>query len=356
MLERNEILKVRELLNESQNPLFFFDNDSDGLASFLLLRRFINRGKGVVIKSYPSLSHAYISKVNEFNPDFIFILDKPLIDKDFLSEVLSRGIKVVWIDHHPLDDKEIKEIIKNIFYFNPLFSPENPSNEPVSYWCYKIVDKKEDAWISLIGCVGDWFTPEFYQEVSSQYPDLLPPKVKDAPTLLFSSGFGKLIKLVNLALKDKTTNVMKMLKFLYQIKSPKELMEENEKTKSMYSRYNQISRKYEKLMEKAKNAAKTKGKLLFFQYSGDLALSGELANELYYLFPQKMIVVSYVNGEDAKLSIRGSFDVREITRKAIEKTSGRSGGHKNACAAILRISELELFKEEVLKQLKDNQE
>ena len=37
MLSDEKISKLKELLNNSQNPLFLFDNDTDGLCSFLLL-------------------------------------------------------------------------------------------------------------------------------------------------------------------------------------------------------------------------------------------------------------------------------------------------------------------------------
>ena len=348
MLEKKEILQIRELLHQAQNPLFFFHNDTDGLASFLLLRRFINRGMGVVVKSYPALSHSYLSKVRELNPDFVFILDNPVVEREFISSVLAQGIQVVWIDHHPIPEKEI---IEGISYFNPLLS-EPKDNNPVSYWCYKITDKKEDMWIALVGCIGDWFLPDFYPEAAKKYADLLPENPKTAPEVLFSSEFSKIIKLLNLALKDKTTNVVRMLKHLYQLKEPKDLLEENENTKSMYSRYKQISRKYNKLIEKGKILGKGKSKLLFFQYSGNLALSGELANELYYSFPKKMVIVAYIKGEDAKLSIRGKFDVRKIAENAIKDIpDSRGGGHKNACASMFNVKYLDKFKQEVLAQL-----
>jgi single-stranded DNA-specific DHH superfamily exonuclease len=350
MLTHEQIAEIRHLLHEAQNPLFFFHNDSDGLASFLLLRRFINRGNGVVVKSYPALNSAYMSKVNEFNPDFVFILDNPVVEKEFFSKVIEKGIKVVWIDHHPVPEKEI---IQDIFYFNPLLT-EPKDNLPVTYWCYKVSSKKEDIWIALTGCIGDWLIPDFYKEAYEKYPDLLPKNPKSAPEVLFSSEFGKIIKLLNLALKDKTTNVIRMLKYLCEETNPKELLEQTEKTKFMYARYNQISRKYTKLIEKGKILGKLKSKLLFFQYSGNLALSGELSNELMFYFPKKMIVVAFVKGEEAKLSIRGPFDVREITKNAIKKIEGaRSGGHKNACAAMLNFNDLDKFKIDVLKQLKN---
>jgi len=45
MLTETQINEIKEHLEKAQNPLFFFDNDNDGLASFLLLRRYIDRGR-----------------------------------------------------------------------------------------------------------------------------------------------------------------------------------------------------------------------------------------------------------------------------------------------------------------------
>ena len=56
MLTQKQIDEVREHLDKAQNPLFFFDNDNDGLTSFLLLRRFIDRGKGVAVKGAHNLN------------------------------------------------------------------------------------------------------------------------------------------------------------------------------------------------------------------------------------------------------------------------------------------------------------
>ena len=144
MLSESSIMKIRELLDSAQNPLFFFDNDTDGLASFLLLRRRIGRGKGVAIKSYPDLNASYIRKLSELNPDVIFITDKPLVSKEFIDACLQMGIKIVWLDHHPAEVTDNPEVN----YFNPLL--ESPaSNEPVSYWSYVISGRKEDMWIGM---------------------------------------------------------------------------------------------------------------------------------------------------------------------------------------------------------------
>ncbi|HUS50602.1 MAG TPA: hypothetical protein VMZ91_10585, partial [Candidatus Paceibacterota bacterium] len=62
--------EIKEHLDKSQNPLFFFDNDVDGLCSFLLLQRYIGRGKGVPIKSFPEMTADYFRKINELNADY----------------------------------------------------------------------------------------------------------------------------------------------------------------------------------------------------------------------------------------------------------------------------------------------
>ena len=69
MLTQEQIAEIREHLEKAQNPVFFFDNDIDGLMSFVILRRYLGRGKGVAIKSFPELDGSYIHKAEEFNSD-----------------------------------------------------------------------------------------------------------------------------------------------------------------------------------------------------------------------------------------------------------------------------------------------
>ena len=54
-LTKKQISEIREHLESAQNPFFLFDNDQDGLCSFLLLQKFLRRGKGFPVKNarYP---------------------------------------------------------------------------------------------------------------------------------------------------------------------------------------------------------------------------------------------------------------------------------------------------------------
>jgi len=350
MLSQEQIKEVRDILEKTQNPLFLFDNDVDGLAAFLLLARFCGKGKGVAIKSFPDLSVTYVRKLHEFKPDYIFILDKPLIDKGFRDSASELGIPMIWIDHHPVPKYSNEE---GIHYFNPLLGQE-PSTEPTSYLCYKITRRKEDEWIALVGSLSDWFIPEFAEDFAKEFPDIF--QYADNPAkALYETELGKIIKMLSFALLDRTTMVVKMLKNMLKIKGPRELLDLNSKTASIHRRYEQINRRYKKILQKAREISKEYArKLIFFQYGGELSLSSELSNELFYLNPERVVVVAYIKGSKANVSIRGNVDIRDISAKALEDIESTCGGHKHACGATLKVEDLPKFRDNLLRLLKKN--
>ncbi len=343
MLNKKQIDEIREHLEKAQNPIFFFDNDPDGLCSFLLLQRYIKRGKGIAIKSFPEMTEEYFRRVTELNADYIFILDKPVVSSEFFDEVKNFNIPVVWIDHHKIDDLKVPDFV---YYYNSAM--KNPKkNEPVTYMCYQIADKKEDRWIAVLGCIFDRFVPDFYPEFYKTYPDLS-IKSKDAFDIYYKSQIGSIIKMMCFALKDRITNVIHMLKFLTEVKTPYEVLEESNKNREMHVRFKQINKKYQKLLSKAKLLA-NENKLLFFQYAGDLSISADLSNELCYLFPKKIIVVAYITGIKANISARGE-KVKSLILKSIEGLEGATGGgHENAVGAQVKIEDLEKFRENLEK-------
>lgn len=344
MLNKKQINEIREHLEKAQNPLFFFDNDNDGLTSFLLLQRFIERGRGVVVKNLPDVNISYYRKVEELKPDYIFILDKPEVSQKFIDRAKEDNLPVVWIDHHNVkkpDDEYVS-------YYNSFL--EDGKGEPVSYLSYKITNQKKDIWIAMIGCISDYFIPDFYEEFASKYPELVKTNPTSPFDLLYDSEIGKIARVLDFSLKDTTTNVINMLRFMMKVKEPIDILEENSKTKQILKRYNEINGHYQKLLEKARK--NIKGKLIYFRYGGDLSLSYNLANQLKYEFPNSFIVVVYVNKEIANISIRGD-NAREVTLEAIKGIPGATGGgHEKATGAKLNIDNLPEFKKQIEKLVK----
>lgn len=336
MLTENQISQIKEHLEKAQNPIFFFDNDPDGLCSFLLLRRYVGRGKGVAVRSFPDLTVDYFRKVHELNADYIFILDKPIVSKEFFDAVEEYNLPVVWIDHH-----DVQEVPDFVNYYNPLLNDK--ANEPVTYLCYKLCQRTEDIWIAVIGCIFDKFVPDFYKEFEKKYSDLSVP-YEDAFDIFYRAQIGKIAKIFSFGLKDRTTNVVNMLRFLTEVKTPYDVLEETSNNYSMHNRFKQIDAKYQKLIDKAISIGKNSGDLLFFQYGGDLSISGDLANELNYRFPKKIVVVVYVSGIKANISARGK-NVRNLILKAVENLEDSTGGgHEEAVGAKIRVEDIEKFR------------
>ncbi len=339
MLNHKQVKEIKEHLEKAQNPVFFFDNDPDGLCSFLLLQRYIKRGKGVAIKSFPEMNAEYSRKAAELNADYVFILDKPIVSEEFFEEIKSFNIPVVWIDHHEVQVK----VPDYVHYYNP--SLKKKKNEPVTSLCYQITNREEDLWLAVAGCISDRFIPKYYPDFSRKYPDLS-VKSKDAFDIFFKSRIGEVAKIFSFALKDTTSNVVQMIKFLASARSPYDVLEETAGNRGMHSRFKQIYRKYQKLIEKAKSLVH-ESRILFFQYAGEISMSADLANELSYLFPEKIIVIARISGIKVSISARGE-KVRDILSKAIEDIEGaRGGGHENAVGATMKVDDLERFRKRI---------
>jgi len=347
MLTSKQIKEIREHLVKAQNPIFFFDNDPDGLCSFLLLQKYLGRGKGIAVKSFPDLSEAYFRKIQELNSDYVFILDKPVVSESFWKEAEKYNLPIVWIDHHEAGQGKIPDFVH---YYNPLLNKDK-ENEPVSHLCYQIANKKEDLWIAVVGCVADNFIPEYYSDFKKEFPELA-IESENAFDIVYKSEIGRISQIFSFALKDRTTNVVNMLRFLIRAKGPHDVLTEDNRNYTMHKRFNEINTRLKRLFEKAKDVGYACGKLLFFQYGGDLSISSDLSNMLRYFFKDKYVVVAYLTGSKANISARGE-GIKNILLKAIENLEDSTGGgHENAAGARIKVEDVERFKDKLERLLK----
>ncbi|MFH1452343.1 MAG: DHHA1 domain-containing protein [archaeon] len=339
MISKQQLEEIKNHLEESQNPLFFFDNDVDGLCTFLILRRAIGRGKGIPIKSFPDLKEQYVRKVEELNPDKIFILDKAEVEDKFINAIEEKNIPIIWIDHH--ETKTDISLIEKTHYYNSL-----PTAEPTTYIAQKVFNRREDLWLALIGCIGDVYMPEFAKEFQKESPELINSNLT-AFQALYKSEIGKIVRILNFGLMDSTTNVVNLIKYLFKAKNVYDIIEENHHTKSLHKRYNQLSEFYNKQVEKAKTNINRDSNHLIFSYAGNTSMSSEIANKLYFEFPEKLIVVAYKRPEKINISIRGK-NALEVTKKAIENIpDSTGGGHAEATGAMIPVDKWDKFKNNV---------
>jgi single-stranded DNA-specific DHH superfamily exonuclease len=349
MLTKEQLQEIREHLEKARNPVFFFDNDVDGLCSFLLLQRFIGRGKGIPIKSYPGLEKTYFKRVEELGADYIFVLDKPVVDLGFIELVKQANLPLVVIDHHASElDKEGVEFFYNTY-------ETSKQIEPTSYLCYKVAGKKEEQWLALLGCIADCYLPDFLEDFKKENPEMLAGKNKSAFDIYYNTELGKIARILGFGLLDKTSNVVIMMKFLTKISNIHDINQENANTKSFLSRFDFISERYNRILKKAEEQVNEdkKNKLLFFIYSGEMSISQEISNELSYRYPKKVVVVLYSSGGKANISIRGYVNVKDLLLKSIADIEGaRGGGHEHSCGGRMPSDGIAKFKENLIREMK----
>ena len=336
MLTNKQLQQIKEELDNSQNPLFFFDDDPDGLCAFLLLYRYKMEGHGFVVKTHPKLDARSAPKIEQYDADKAFVLDIAKLEQDFID---ASKVPVIWVDHHGPYERN------NVKYFNPRIIKKD-ANIPTTYLCYKVVE--QDLWIAMVGCIADYYLPDFLNEFKKKYPDLLNDK-KTVGDLYFKSKVGTLIKIFSFSLKGKTSEVMKNIKILTRIESPYEILnQETAKGKFIFQRYEKINKLYIDLLD---SAVKTVGKekLLVFTYSEDkMSFTGDLANELLYRFPDRIIMVGRKKDDDVRISLRSkNILLPPILEKSLAGLEGYGGGHEYACGANVKESHFKEFIERI---------
>jgi len=331
--------EIKELLDKSENPLIFYDDDPDGLCSFLLVMQYLKRGNGVILKNSPTLDANYITIVRQYAPDFVLVLDKPIISQDFLD---AMHVPVAWIDHHPAVD------VKGVKYFNPRIANAR-DNRPTTYWCYEMVRGK--PWIALLGIVSDWSLASF-AELSKNYSELVGNKRIQRPDDAYGTALGKLIRICSFALKGKTKWVYVFVNLMMGVEEPDEILEQKTIAgKRIYARFEKINAIYEELLEKA--MALQKEKFLVFTYVNDrCSFTSDLANELLSRTKARFIFVGREDKGEMKASLRnreGSIQIPPLIQKALDGLNGYGGGHDHAAGCCVKMSDFPEFIERLKK-------
>jgi len=338
MIPENKLKEIRQLLDNSKNPLFFFDDDADGVSSFLLCYHFVKKGHGVVVNMSPHITKKHLRKVKEYNPDLVVILDLAEVDQEFIDEC---PCKVLWVEHHQILERS------EVTYINPrMWEPQD--NKPVTYWIYKALGGP--VWIATLGSVGDWCMPDFLEEFKKKYPDLMEKNINNPEEALYNSSFSKLFNIYSFNFKGTASNALKSIKVLTRINNPYEIIKKTTKEgRFIYKKYDEVNKEYEELLKQAKPTGE---KFLFFEYKEKkYSFTSEISNYLIAKNPDKVILVARKRANEMICSLRSSkHNSLKILQKSLEGVSGHGGGHEKACGAVIKLKDFDRF----LENLKNN--
>lgn len=345
-----KIIKIKEIkskLNNSENPLFIFDDDHDGLCSYVLLRNYIKKGRPFATKGGAILRDNKLSeKINQYSSDVIFILDVPVISQEFIDGLKCKNI--VWIDHHEVVD------LKGVYYYNPRI--KNPIlYKPTTEICYEIVKGKD--WIAAIGTIGDYKIPKFLKKLKKKYKDLFNDS-EIIEEIIYTTKFGKLIDIINYNLKGKNKDIKKFIEIIAKIKDPYEILEsKTENGKWIYERYKKFMEKYKELLNKALESGRSKDGLFWFLYAADQdSFTGELAQEIKFKLKNKIVFVGREKSGYIRFSLRSpKMQIRDSLKRVLQEFNGTGGGHELACGGSIRKNDFDGFIKGLAKEFTKKQ-
>lgn len=342
MLTPKQISFLREELKTAKNPLFIHDDDADGLASFLLLYKLNREGRNFILKTTSKLDASFVEKAKNYDPDKIFILDVPVVEQEFIDQI---KMPVFWLDHHqPLERG-------NIYYCNPRLK-EPQLYEPTTIMAWQVSQQPEDLWIAVVGCLGDYYLPDFLDQFIQGYPQWIARK-GELSQIAFGEPVHKLVRLFNFLLKGPTSEIRKSVKVLSRINSPDEIFsQETSQGRFLYKRFTKIDEKYESLLEEAKKRASRSKLFIFYYTEQQWSFTASLANELSYLYPGKVIIIARKKSEEMKCSLRARENISIPLEKALAGIDGYGGGHEMACGAVIKEHDWERFLENFKRELR----
>jgi single-stranded DNA-specific DHH superfamily exonuclease len=335
--------EIKDALDSSARPLFFFHDDADGVCAFLQLYTYKGEGNGVIVKSHPKIDTKFLRKVTEYGPDTVFVVDIALMEQEFVDEAKK---PIVWIDHHPPQE------IHGVKYYNPRVS--DPTDNPcASYLCYQAT--KESLWLAVIGSVGDMQWPaELIEEFRKQYPSLLPRDITTPRDALYNSPVGTLVKIVNFALKGTASDAMKYVRVLSRMKGPDEILEhKTPQTEFLFHKYNRVNQHYEQLLKDA-IAHAGDDRFLVYRYTDDkMSFSSDLANEMIYRYPDRIVIMGREKSGEVKCSMRtNDVILPPLIMKAMNGCQGYGGGHEHASGAVVKAEDFPRFMENLRNEVK----
>jgi single-stranded DNA-specific DHH superfamily exonuclease len=362
-IQQTDILdKIDDKLHHSQNPLFFFHDDPDGVCSYLIFHHYLKEGKGICVKSKAIVDSRFLPSIRKYEPDTIFVLDLANISQDVLNYCSTHKITIVWIDHHDLHHKQ------DVIYYNPKMDATE-INYPaalVSYEIIKRIIEKQGShfnehprasaflWLSVAGSIGDWHVPYTITSFRKTYPSLIPTDSEHPPEILFDTPLSDVIRFLSFALKGSTTKVNRNIDNLKKIIDPHEIIETStEPAQKVHKNIQPFLESFWSLYNEVEEKMNTSdSRVFYYEYKSDiLSVSSLVSNQLLYRFPDKIIIIVREKDDEIRGSVRSAtVPIRNTLVKTLAHFNGNGGGHDFACGFSLKADEKDAF----LKAFEEN--
>ncbi len=333
-------MHLRETLSSANGILVYYDDDADGLASFLLVKHAFPEAIGIRAARGPELGEEFLRYEQTYKPSIILILDKPAV-----SDAFFEGTKtpIIWIDHHSGEDPQRSTVT----YINHC---KEGRDEPTSYWIYKEIGGP--LWLAAAGCISDWHSC-LLAELQQNQSDLAPQTVQITDAL-YHAPIGKIIRILNFSMKGTSKDIRQTVHALARIRDPQELLQPTTfEAKTVYKHTKKLIETYEKQLQQASQARIEEGILVHYFKHEQQSFVADIANELLATSEAEIIIIARGDERRTNISLRSKEKVLpDAVQQALSGLDGYGGGHDVACGASIHTEDWEIFLHRLLPLLK----
>ena len=384
------IIRFRNKIENSKNPIMFYDCDCDGLSSFLILKRKWSKIKGYGFRKDEKNQMKLLSKIKS-DCDLIIFFDIPFIFESFLNEI--RTIKILWQDHHITKNLDLVKNYNNITYLNPtLFDKE--VNTPSTQTAYEVSNTETNLDYCMFGSLCDFFLLENLIEFEKKDKVLFDKifnisklkknqifnfiknhnpydlkfqekRSKYIQFLIYKTNFYKLRNFFDFMFKLHHEDINRAIKKISQMSLSEIYFSiENQKETFPFNKYFELEKEFFSIYEKVTKKINKKyflpfvkkSKILCISYSSKISFTKVLIETIANSYKNfEVYVISHIDEEknDTKTSFRsnGKVDVSTLLELSIKGLNGRGGGHKYACACNISLDDYNRFIENIKNNL-----
>ena len=337
-----ELVLFHERITHASRPLVFYDDDADGLTSYLLIHKKNPDAIGIRCGRGPEVDGEFARKIHENQPDLVVIVDKPRVSDAFFSAYTT---PTLWLDHH---DPSAYQRRGHVTYLNPRIH-DDADDRPTSFWVWKSLGGP--VWLAAVGTTADWHD-SMLEELRAHHPELL-AGARGVQGALYRSPLGELVRMFNFSLKGSSKHVQGCVNTLKKIDSPKELLTASTpRGRFIHKHVKPILAEYEEQLRIAQQTRAQQGVYVhvFGPYKNSLV--AEVANELLISRKTPIIIVGRRIGGEVKFSMRShARDLPPIVEKALQGVEGYGGGHREACGGSIVERDWDRFVTQVREQV-----
>lgn len=312
--------------------------DADGISSAALIHQVF--GSDTILVDYPGQMKALEQIANDEKLKTLFICDLGLSKKNqdefvkILSELVKRRVSITYIDHHDIDSKIFKQLIK---IGVKMIHDTNECTSVLTYNKFKTKLQENAAFIAVCAAITDYMED---QPISSKLLQI----------------FDRQFALINATVL--TYNIVGHQKdvdyLLY-------LVEELSESKYMHEIPNTFEFAQIQVGKLAKIIVKVKKEMKLMKNLGYMELSDSGASGAVNFvlgFSGKDVGVAYkerIEHGIYAVSVRGSKNCKPHLGKIVNTLAtdlgGSGGGHAKACGAVIPKPKIKTFLKEFNKKL-----